>query len=189
MERFSTRYPGVTLTVEEITQDRIEAKLGADELDVGIAFADVRAADIDSRALFDETLSLVVGDPHPRAGQQTPLTTRDLQSLPLVLLTTAFATRLHIDRYLREHAITPPIAIEVSSIGAIIEIVRSGRLATVLPDAVSREQQGLSSIPLTPALPRRTAALLRRNGAYRTAAVRAFTEVVSTWDYSAGWPT
>lgn len=186
VERFNARYPGITLSIQEMTQDHIEADLARDELDVGIAFADVRSVEIESLPLFVESLGLVVGAAHTHAAQRTPLTARELEAQPLVLLNSDFATRLHIDRYFHDHGITPRIAIEVSSISAIVEIVRRGRLATVLPDAIAREQQGLSSVPLAPAIPRRTVALLRRKGAYRTAATRAFTELASTSDPAAG---
>ncbi|MCE4263517.1 transcriptional regulator CynR [Rhodococcus globerulus] len=188
MDRFTTRHPGIAVTVQEMTQDRIEAELARDGLDVGIAFADVRSEEIESESLFVETLSLVVGEEHSHAGRSKPLPAKTLEDQALVLLSSDFATRLHIDRYFKQQDITPRTAIEVSSIGAIVEIVRRGSLATVLPDAITLEQRGLSSIPLSPALPTRTVALLRRKGAYRTAAGRAFAEMASTWDHLNGWP-
>ncbi|OYD69953.1 transcriptional regulator CynR [Rhodococcus sp. OK302] len=188
VDRFTTRHPGIAVTVQEMTQDRIEAELARDGLEIGIAFADVRSDEIESESLFVETLSLVVGEEHPRAGRRKPLAAKELDDQALVLLSSDFATRLHIDRYFKDQGITPRTAVEVSSIGAIVEIVRRGRLATVLPAAIALEQQGLFSIPLSPALPPRTVALLRRKGAYRTTAGRAFAEMASTWDDRDGWP-
>ncbi|MDI9915786.1 transcriptional regulator CynR [Rhodococcus sp. IEGM 1379] len=181
MDRFTTRHPGITVTVQEMTQDRIEAELARDGLEVGIAFTDVHSDEIECESLFVETLSLVVGEEHSRAGRRKPLPAKELEDQALVLLSSDFATRLHIDRYFKDQGITPRTAIEVSSIGAIVEIVRRGSLATVLPDAIALEQQGLFSIPLSPALPPRTVALLRRKGAYRTAAGRAFTEMAAEY--------
>lgn len=188
MDRFTTRHPGIAVTVQEMTQDRIEAELARDGLEVGIAFEDVRSDEIESESLFVETLSLVVGEGHSHYGRSKPLPAKALEDQALVMLSSDFATRLHIDRYFKHQHITPQTAIEVSSIGAIVEIVRRGSLVTVLPDAISLEQRGLSSIPLSPALPPRTVALLRRRGAYRSAAGRAFAEMASTWDHLNGWP-
>src|SRR5689334_22034618 len=56
VHRFRTAYPGITLTVAETTQDRIEADLLADRLDVGLAFSGSHAAGIDSAPLFIEYL-------------------------------------------------------------------------------------------------------------------------------------
>jgi LysR family cyn operon transcriptional activator len=181
VERFNTRYPGITLSVQEMTQGRIEAALAEDRLDLGIAFAGARSAEIETQALFVETLSLVVGSAHPCAGQQAPLAVQGLEKEVLVLLSSDFATRHHIDLYFRDHGIAPRIAIEANSISAIVEIIRRGRLATVLPDAIAREQPGLHPVALLPAIPPRTVALLRRKGAYVSAASQAFTELASTW--------
>nr|WP_232445814.1 LysR substrate-binding domain-containing protein [Burkholderia ubonensis] len=70
----------------------------------------------------------------------------------------------------------PRIAIEVNAINAILELVRRGRLATVLPDAIARASGDLCALELDPPLPTRTAALLTRKGAYRSVAARAFAE-------------
>lgn len=181
VERFSTRYPGITLSVQEMTQDRIEAALAEDTLDLGIAFAEARSSEIETQALFVETLGLVVGNNHPRAGAQAPMALRELEQEALVLLSSDFATRRHIDLHFRDHGIAPRIAIEADSISAIVEIIRRGQLATVLPEAIAREQHGLHPVDLSPAIPHRTAALLRRNGAYVSAASHAFTELSTTW--------
>ncbi|MEO5781378.1 MAG: LysR substrate-binding domain-containing protein, partial [Arthrobacter oryzae] len=79
------------------------------------------------------------------------------------------------------HGIDPRVAIEADSISAIVEIVRRGQLATVLPEAIAREHHGLHPVDLSPAIPHRTAALLRRKGAYVSAASHAFAELSSTW--------
>ena len=181
VERFGTRYPGITLSLQEMTQDRIEAALAEDTLDLGIAFAEVRSSEIETKELFVETLGLVVGNDHPRAGQQAPMTLRELEQQELVLLSSDFATRRHIDLHFREHGVAPRIAIEVNSVSAILEIIRRGQLATMLPEAIAREQHGLNPVAVLPAIPHRTAALLRRQGAYTSAASRAFTELISTW--------
>ncbi len=181
VEGFSARHPGIAISVQEMTQDRIEAALAADTLDLGIAFAPARSSEIETQALFVETLGLVVGDNHPRAGTPAPLALRELEHEGLVLLSSDFATRRHIDLHFRDHGIAPRIAIEADSISAIVEIVRRGRLATVLPEAITRDQPGLHLVRLSPAIPHRTAAVLSRRGAYVSAASHAFTELSSTW--------
>lgn len=182
VERFSALHPGISLSVREMAQDDIEAELAADSLDLGIAFAEARSAEIETQALFVETLGLVIGDNHPHAASPAALTLQELEHESLVLLSSDFATRRHIDLHLRTHGIAPRIAIEADSISAIVDIVRRGRLATVLPEAITREQPGLHPVDLTPPIPHRTAALLRRKGAYVSAASRAFTELSSTWN-------
>ncbi|MBN3751996.1 transcriptional regulator CynR [Paraburkholderia sp. Tr-20389] len=178
IDRFHTAHPGIAIDIQEITQDQIEAQLADDKLDAGIAFEPVLAAEIESQPLFEETLSLVVGGGHARATRRKPLGAQDFAKEKLVLLNEAFATRRYIDEYCAQQRIRPQVVVEVSSISAIVEIVRRGQLATVLPDGIAREHDGLRPVALDPPLPARTAALLRRKDAYRTAASKAFVQVL-----------
>ncbi|OKH99783.1 transcriptional regulator CynR [Streptomyces sp. CB02923] len=171
-----TRHPGISLTLTEMTQDRIEAALLADDLDLGIAFAGPHPPGITATSLFTETLSLVTGTPRPRT-TPGPLPVHTLQDEQLALLSDDFATRSHIDAYFTRHRTAPRIAVEANSIQALTEIVRRAPLATVLPDAITHDHPHLTPVPLDPPLPSRTVTLLHRDGAYRSAATRAFTEL------------
>lgn len=178
---FHARHPGITLEVRETTQDRIEADLLDDRLDLGIAFAGTHLPGIETTELFTETLSLVVGPHHPDAGHEGPLPISGLSSRQLALLSGDFATRRHIDDHFAEHRVQPRITVEANSINALTEIVRRAPLATVLPDALTRDHPHLTPIPLTPALPARTVTLLRRESTYQSAAARAFTHLATQW--------
>ncbi|WP_328401100.1 transcriptional regulator CynR [Nocardia sp. NBC_00403] len=177
VHQFHAAHPGVTLTVVETTQDRIEADLLADRVDLGIAFTGTHAAGIENVRLFTENLSLVVGSTHTLAARSEPLPVQQLMDHPLALLSRDFATRSHIDEYFDDCEIAPSIGVEANSIGALIEFVRRGSLATVLPDAITRAHPDLLPIALAPALPTRTVELLRRSSAYHSAAARAFSAI------------
>lgn len=171
-----TRHPGISLTLTETTQDRIEAALLADELDLGIAFAGRHLPGIGATPLFTETLSLVTKrSPTPAIAEALPV--QALSDTQLALLSGDFATRSYIDAYLADHRITPRITVEANSVQALTEIVERTPLATVLPDAVTHDHSQLTPIPLDPPLPTRTVTLLNRYGAYRSAAARAFTRL------------
>ncbi|MEU2791960.1 transcriptional regulator CynR [Streptomyces sp. NPDC007100] len=178
---FHTRYPGISLILRELPQDRMEAALLADELDLGIAFSGPHLPGVTGTALFTETLGLVVGPAHPQAGRTAPLPIRSLRDHRLALLSADFATRLHIDTHFGAHGVQPRIAVEANSITTLTELVRRTTLATVLPDAITREQPGLHPVGLSPALPARTVTLLRRETAYRSAASGAFTGLAREW--------
>lgn len=137
----------------------------------------MRSAEIDCHPLFVEKLSVVVGVDHPLAQRSAAITPSDLEREPLALLTADFATRTYVDAYLQKQGISPKIVIEANTINAIVEIIRRGSIATILPDAIARENAALQEIRLKPALPHRTVALLRRKGAYQGAACLAFAEL------------
>ncbi|MDT0467238.1 transcriptional regulator CynR [Streptomyces gibsoniae] len=171
-----TRHPGISLTLAEMTQDHVEAALLADDLDLGIAFAGTHLSGITATALFTETLSLVTGSPRART-MSKPLPVHALKDEQLALLSGDFATRGHINAYLTRHRVAPRITVEANSIQALTEIVQRTALATVLPDAITHDHPHLTPIPLDPPLPTRTVTLLHREGAYHSAATRAFTQL------------
>jgi LysR family cyn operon transcriptional activator len=177
VDAFNRRYPGVTLTIQEMSQERMEVLLNDDEVEIGIGFEETHSPDIEIKGLLVEALALVVGKSHPRAKKRGALSLREFGGESLVLLNEEFATRSYIDRYCRQHGVAPRIAIEVNSISAVVEIVRHGTLATLLPEAIARENDALCPLRMEPELPRRQAALLLRKGAYRSAAVRAFVDL------------
>ncbi|MFF4174051.1 transcriptional regulator CynR [Streptomyces sp. NPDC001744] len=167
-------HQGVDLVLTETTQDRVEAALLADDLDLGIAFAGAHLPGVAAMPLFTETLGLVTATLPSRTGPD-PLPVRALEDTRLALLSGDFATRAHIDAYFARHRIAPRVAVEANSVQALVEIVQRTSLATVLPDAVTHDHPRLTPVPLDPPLPSRTATLLHREGAYRGAAARAFT--------------
>lgn len=173
VDGFYRRYPGITLNIREMTQDRMEALLCDDRLDLGIAFEPVQSADIAATRLFTERLQLVVGRDHYLAVRQAALSVTEVQQVPLVLLNGDFATRHYVDEYFRQHAIHPQVAMEANAISAIVEIVRHGQLATILPQAIARDNPLLLPIELSIPMPERHAVLLQRKAGYRSAASQA----------------
>jgi LysR family transcriptional regulator, cyn operon transcriptional activator len=186
LDQFNARHPSITVSTLEMPQNDIVSALAEDRVDMGIAFSstlstEASSDDIDSHILFVETLKLAVGKDHPLANQQGPLSKHALEREPLVLFNTDYALRRHIDRYCIEHAIMPPISMEATSLSVIIEIVRLGRLATILPETIACAQHGLHSIDLLPELPRHTISLICRKGAYKSPACQAFSELAAEW--------
>ncbi|WP_233839163.1 transcriptional regulator CynR [Paraburkholderia sp. ZP32-5] len=174
LEKYNRRYPNITLNLIEMPQDRLETLLNDDAVDVGIGFDNIRMPDIESQGLFVEALAMMVGKSHRLARKRAAVTLREFESEALVLLSGEFATRELVDAYCRQYGVVPRVAIEANSIGAVIELIRRGTLATVLPAAIARQNKGLHLLDLEPALPSRTVAILLRKGAYRSAATRAF---------------
>src|SRR6266404_2005029 len=160
IRRYRDRFPGIVLTLTELAQEEMERAVSADALDVGLAFSDVLAQDVEWLPLHTERLSLIVGQEHPAATGDREMDTAALAAESLALLGPTFATRVMVDRYLRRHGVQPHVAVEANSIAAIVEIVRVVRLATILPETVAQEQAGLSVVRLTPAIDSRRVALL-----------------------------
>lgn len=187
--KFNTLYPGITVTTLEMPQNDMKDALVGDHVDIGIAFSSTLTNDgypgmTDSDTLFSETLSLVFGKNHPLAGQKGPISKHALEQEPLVLFNTNYALRSHIDHYCLEQGITPHIAVEATSLSVIIEMVRLGKIATILPDTIACHQHGLYSLSLLPELPHHTISLICRKDINKSPACRAFEELAGEWSTS-----
>ncbi len=170
-QRFWTRYPGITLSIRVTAQEQIEPLLLDDDLDLGIGFGDIVDEHIEVIPLRLERVALLVSS--ERAAAFKPiLSAAEAAEMPLALLDTSFSVRRIADRYFRSADLRPHIAVESNSIPTLIGLVRTTALATILPVNVSGK--GLSPVRIDPAFDFRPAALLRRRGAYCSAAAKAF---------------
>lgn len=186
LEYFNTRYPGITVSTQEMPQDAVESDVAEGALDMGISFSNMlsteaRSHEIETNILFTETLNLAVGKTHPRAGQDDALSVQALEHESLILLNSDFALRRHIDQYCREMAITPRIVMETNSLSVITEVVRLGRLATILPSTIASHRHGLYPVTLKPEMPRHTVTLICRKGGYKSPACLAFGVLAALW--------
>lgn len=175
---YVARYPNIHLQIFELSMDDIEVGLLDDSLDIAIAFNQVRHADIESIAVFTETLGVMVGRDHPLYDSQVELTLDAVAQLEFALLTTDFVTRTRIDEYFAQAHITPKVAIEVNSVSTLLEVIRHTAIATVLPEPIATQDRALRRIPLAGEAPKRGAAVLRRKNNYHSAASVAFMALV-----------
>lgn len=170
-QRFRASYPNISLYIFVSSHEEMEPALIDDKLDLGIGFGDLPSDDIEGIPLHMERLALVVSAKRSSV-RKTVIAATEVASMPLALLDSSFSTRRTIDRYFRNEGLRPHIAVEANSILALIELVRSTDLATILPENVGRA--GLSTIMMKPGFEPRRAALLRRRNAYCSAAAKAF---------------
>lgn len=178
---FYKRHPTVFVTVDILAQAALEAALVEDSLDIGLAFAGVKAEEVDVQPLHDDALCLLVGKKHP-AFARDEVDVHELEGADLALLGPAFVTRAPIDRYFHLNGVRPRIAIEASSADSIITIVRSAPIATVMPADSARDVPGLKAVPLSPRGGTWTVSVLQRRGAYRSAASKALIRILEEWE-------
>jgi LysR family cyn operon transcriptional activator len=183
VRQFHARHPGIGISVDVLAQTEMETALSEDRIDLGVAFGTVQSDDVVARPLYEECLCLVVGEGHS-AFDHAELAASGLDGMDLALLDTTFVTRAAIDRYLQANAAHPRIAVESNSVGCLLATLRGGGLATIMPQAAASEITGLKAIQLLPPIASRTVSVLQRDGAYRTAASRAFVRMLEAWDWA-----
>jgi LysR family cyn operon transcriptional activator len=181
---FRRRHPGIDLTVDILAQAAMERALLDDRYDIGVGLGDLASLDMVTEPLHDAQLCVVVGKDHPLAGRRKLAAAR-LAGLDLALLNGAFVTRAPIDQYLKTNGVQPQIALESNSVDALVAIVQSSSLATILPAATARNLPGLSAIRLDPPFATRTTSALLRKGGYRSAGTRAFLALLKERNWAA----
>ncbi|GMV50565.1 MAG: HTH-type transcriptional regulator CynR [Nitrospirae bacterium] len=177
--RFSSRYPLVSLKLDELSGPDIERGVEEGTLDVGIGFVPVASERVVSQPLFEEDFVLITAPRHPLA-KCRQLTLSALNHESLILLPALFCTRRLLDAGFEQAGIQPKVIVEMNSIEGILATVRTSRLATLLPRlslGIGRNQ-ALRGIPLKHPTPRRGVGLLWKKGGYRSRAVMALAEEV-----------
>lgn len=179
VSQFTQAYPGIQLRVEERPDEAIEQRLLAGEADLGIGFVPSVREEIETEALYEERLSLIVTGTHPLAGCEA-VQLADLDRLPLVLLPTSSCTRRQWDSYAAQADVTAQILVEMNSIHGILQAVAQTNTATVLPALASRTSavDRFISIPLVNPTPKRTVGVLYRRHGYRSRAAQAFVTIL-----------
>lgn len=191
IEDFIIRYPGITVRMLVMPQHEISDTLAEGRADLGITFSNALSPMenldmVDCHTLSIESLGLVVGSVHSLAAGDEPLSKRMLERQPLILLSPDYALRRHIDLHCRKHGITLNVAMETASLSVIMEIVRVGHLATILPDVIASIQPSLKVLALLPDLPRYAVSLICRRGQHKSAACRTFGESATKWSQTHG---
>lgn len=177
--RFSTKYPLVSLKLDELSGPDIEAGVENGALDMGIGFVPVTSERIENQPLFEEDFVLIASPGH-RLARRRQLSLSALAEESLILLPDIFCTRRLLNASFERVGAQPKIIVEMNSIEGILATVRTSKLATVLPrlSLGGGRNNGLRGIPLKNPTPRRGVGLLWKKGGYRSGAVRALAEQV-----------
>lgn len=170
---FSMAYPKVNIVVRDLRADPIEELLIEGRLDVGIAFHPADRQEIETEALFDERMQLVVSRTHPLARRRT-LALKALAHVPLAMLPRTFSTRRLIDDSLWQAGVVPLVRVEMESVEGLIDVCRWSDLACIVPERAARRATDLHAIHLTSPQMVRHAGILWRRGASRSQAAQEF---------------
>jgi LysR family cyn operon transcriptional activator len=167
------RHPGLALSAEEAVVRRLERRLTAGKLDVGLGYAPARLPDLDAEPVFDSRLALVVARGHALAGAES-VGVKQLVEEPFALLSRGLRVRGRVDAWFAAMRFAPKVALESNAVGTVLAMVRAGLAVTVLPEPRLADAERLVVKRLSPAPRSELAALLWRKGAPRTPAAELF---------------
>lgn len=185
---FNRDYPKVTVAVRTLRAGPIEEQLLRGELDLGIGFHPTVHDEIDTEPLFDERLLMVVHPRHQLAKRES-LTLDALAGVALALLARSFATRRQIDEQLHRAGVKAMVRVEMESVEALLAVCRcSPHLASIVPERAALQYPDLHALPLSAPGMVRSAGLLWRRGASRSAAAQEFARRLREFEWQGASP-
>jgi LysR family transcriptional regulator, cyn operon transcriptional activator len=148
-----TAYPGLRVSAEEAVVSRVERRLSAGKLDVGLGYAPTALtslaahaapgaqAELEAEPLFDSRLGLVVPGNHPLASAGH-VAARQLASSAFALLSRGLRGRARVDAYLASIRLSPRVVLESNAVAAVLAVVRAGLAVTILPEPRFADDRG-----------------------------------------------
>lgn len=181
--RFVRAFPGITVHMQELPREEIEAGLVNGDLDIAVMLvSNLRnSQEIDSEILVRSRRRLWArADHHLMAKETVPLA--EIAAEPYVMLTVDEAQDTAM-RYWRRTPLRPKVIFETSSVEAVRSMVATGMGVTILSDMVYRpwslEGQRIEVRPVSGEVPTMDIGLGWRRNSNISAPARAFYEYLS----------
>jgi DNA-binding transcriptional LysR family regulator len=140
LRRYSERYPGVQLALQEATSDVQVDELLRGRIDAGLLIPplpDRARAELDYMKVLDEPLILCA--PTGLLRKKGPVALRNLPALPLIIFPREISPALHdaILSCFRAAGITPAIGQQAIQMQTIVSLVSAGMGLALVPQSVS----------------------------------------------------
>lgn len=133
---YSTHHPRVTLSVSDGYTPTLCQAVTKGELDAAIINQPRRRLSLDIHPVLSEDFVLATGPLHKRIGESISL--RQVAKLKLVLPTRYHGQRDILDSFALAEGLELNPAIEIDSMNAILQLVETTDVATILPRIVAR---------------------------------------------------
>jgi len=173
---FLHHYPGIQVTVEELSADMIARRLASGHLDLAVSYRP-EGTDLWFEPLYNEELRLVVASSHPLATRRR-VRMVELHHVRMVLLPSQFLTRKLLDDCFEAAGAEPLVAAQLNSIAPMIELIRQTGLAGIIAETAVTPSADLRVVPLEDPTPIRTPGMLWKKGATRSPTIKHFADII-----------
>lgn len=176
--RFMKEFPGIKLEVYYKTVDELMLLLREHKVDLVLSYKPLTdAPDIDSMALFENTLALVVNKEDPLASCKK-IKLEDISSKHLILPSKGLQARMMLDKLLEGRKFSLASNLELNETNILLQLVASGNYATILSTSAVFGKTRFRAIPLDEPGNVMEASLLRLKGAYYKNAAKEFIKIL-----------
>ncbi len=147
ISKFSVDHPLLLTTVMALPSEDMEMGIIDGKIDLGVSFLPATHSELSSVELFHDEIVVVVAKNHELTRKKT-LKIEDLVNLPMALPTTRISATRMLGKYFEEHGIQPKIGVNFDDGHALIEFVKMGTFATLLPRLGVGDDSGVALFPL-----------------------------------------
>lgn len=170
---FEQKFPDVEVTIQYLHPDEVYELVGSGEADFGIVSHPKRGGDWESSPWRTQPMAIVASPSHPWVGRSS-IALAELQDQPFIALTPELASRIEIDRRLKQAGVRLRIEHEFDNIDTILRRVADGAGVSIVPrPTVQRELDAGTIVAFDisdGAMERPLGFLQRKNGSLSTAA-------------------
>jgi DNA-binding transcriptional LysR family regulator len=149
LETYRSEYPGIQVEVIEEMTDALVDLLAAGRVDLALVSLPIDATEITAEPLYDERLALTIGRDHRLVGAES-VALADLVEEMWILPYRRHGVRRLIEEACAAAGFTPRIAVELTGLGPIKELVQRGLGISVLPPAVVAPEASLGLLAVVP---------------------------------------
>ncbi|GIP31195.1 LysR family transcriptional regulator [Paenibacillus sp. J2TS4] len=151
------------------------------KVDIGLVASQTESPGLISLPLFDDHLYLVLPSGHPYLRMKS-ITMKEIHDLPMILFSKGTWYRVMMDELFHHYAVFPNVKMEIDSFEAIIRLVSTIKVATLLPKSYLHRQLLENNDLTVRSIPeleekKRTTSLLFTTDAAEDPVVRTFIDI------------
>lgn len=180
---FHQKQPGISISVVELATEETRAGLLANKLDLGVVFLPLEDEQLVSKELYTEELCLAVAKQHPLAAAEA-VKLDQLTEVPLILFPEKFLVRQMVDSYSAQAGVQLQPAFELSTMDSMLQMVRLGVGATILPRSylLQGSDPSIRTVPIVDPVPQKKVGIVYRKQTFLSTAMLAFiNELIRTF--------
>ncbi|MGN7170027.1 LysR family transcriptional regulator [Paenibacillus cellulositrophicus] len=183
---FHQKQPGISISVVELATEETRAGLLANKLDLGVVFLPLEDEQLVSKELYTEELCLAVAKQHHLAAAEA-VKLDQLTEVPLILFPEKFLVRQMVDSYSAQAGVQLQPAFELSTMDSMLQMVRLGVGATILPRSylLQGSDPSIRTVPIVEPVPQKKVGIVYRKQTFLSTAMLAFiNELIRTFSTS-----
>jgi DNA-binding transcriptional LysR family regulator len=181
LRKFSVQCPEIHVVIDDCAPDQFVARIIGEQVDFGIGTPERAGADVDTRTLVRDHLSLVCTRDHPLA-DLAQVRWSDLDGLPINTVRPGYGIRPLIDLSAAQAGIALNVVNEVTFLSTALWMAGCGLSAAIMPAAYvtySRDPNLLTKLLIEPQVSRDISVVTKR-GRSLSPASRRFINLLQT---------